>query len=164
MADPVPNPWDQQPGEPGEAFARFLLYRNLGPGRSLQLAYETYVGTFRNANADATKGNKKPQVPGHWGDDSARWRWVDRASAWDIHTLSTHGQRLSALWVGILLAAAEKCAQKLAQPNCKPKDFMQAVSVIDRLAPFLSPDAVKSLQPAAGTAEPTKKPERADVK
>lgn len=163
MGESAPKPWDQQPEEPNESYGRFLLYRNLGPGRSLQLAYSTFVAQFRNAT-DAAKSPKKPQqVPGHWNDVSAQWSWVDRASAWDVEMLRTHGERLSVLWVGILTLAAEKCAQKLAQPGCRPKDFMQAVAVIDKLAAFLTPDAVKSLQPAA--EPPGKRPlSRADVK
>lgn len=166
MAEPT-HPWDQQPGEPNESFARFLLYRNIGPGRSQQAAYDTYLATFRNAApaaAPAAKGAKKPQVPGHWNDDSARWRWVDRATTYDLHVLHTHGERLAVLWVGILSAAAEKCAQKLADPRCKPRDFMQCVAVIDKLAAFLSPDAVKSLQPPAPPPGPRRQPEPADVR
>ena len=166
MDESAPNPWDQLPTEPDEAFARFLLYRNLGPGRSQQSAYETYLATFRNAapkELTAGKSAKKPQVPGHWNDDSAKYRWVDRATAWDIDQLQRHGPELARLWVGILLVAARKCAEKLAQPGCRPKDFMQAIAVVDKLAPFLSPDAVKSLQPAAESGRGKPKPDRAAV-
>lgn len=143
------DPWRQREGESDESYARFLIYRNIGPGRSLQLAYETYLSTFRNAT-DATKGNKRPQVPGHWGDDSARHEWCDRAAAWDIGQLEAQGVELARLWAGILIAAATKAAVKLADPRCKPKDFMQALAVIDRVAPYLTPDALKHIQPPAG--------------
>lgn len=164
---PVPpaEPWAQLPGEPDEAYARFLLYRNIGPGRSQQAAYDTYLLTFRNAGPPpAGKSAKKPQVPGHWNDDSAKYRWVDRATAWDIHQLQHQGPELARLWAGILIAAARKCAEKLAHPNCRPKDFMQALAVVDKLAPFLSPDAVKSLQPPAADPRARPKPDRKSVK
>lgn len=158
-------PWAQRPDESDEAYARFLLYRNLGPGRSLQLAYRTYLKTFRNAVPDATKGNKKPQVPGHWGDDSARHKWGDRAAAWDIAQLERQGPELARLWAGILVAAATKAAQKLAEPGCQPKDFMQALAVVDRLAPYLTPDALKHLQPTPdGPGEPKSPPTKQRVK
>lgn len=156
------QPWDQQPGESAESYARFLLFRGLGPGRTLGAAYNQYVATFRNA-AERKETQRLP-VPGHWGDDSSQWRWLDRAGAWDVHVLSTHGERLAVLWVGILTAAAEKCAQRLADPKCKPRDFAQCVAVIDKLAAFLDPDVVKSLQPAAGDSGPRRRPQRADVK
>lgn len=158
------DPWDQLPNEPNEAYARFMMYRNMGPGRTLLAAYSAHVATFRNAATDAIKRQKTQQVPGHWGEDSARWRWGDRADAYDIHILHTHGEKLSKLWVGILVLAAEKCAQKLAQPGCRPKDFMQAVSVIDKLAAFLSPDAVKKLQPTFADPGPPKQPSKQSVK
>jgi hypothetical protein len=158
------EPWDQLPTEPDEAYSRFLLYRNLGPGRSLHAAYLTYLTTFRNASDDIQTGKKRQQVPGFWGADSGRWKWVDRANAWDHHVLHTHGERLSILWVGILTTAAEKCAQKLAQPNCRPKDFMQCMAVVDKLSAFLSPDAVQSIQPPAGDPGPRKPVTKQSVK
>ena len=164
MAESEPKAWQQRPGEPDESYARFLLYRNLGPGRTLQVAYNAFVSQFKNAQEPDKRNKTQLSIPGHWGEDSARWEWVDRASAWDVHVFSTHGERLAVLWVGILTAAAEKCAQKLADPKCKPRDFMQCVAVVDKLAAFLSPDAVKSLQPAAGPAGPKPKPDRAGVK
>jgi hypothetical protein len=156
------NPWEKKDGEPDEAYARFLMYRGLGPGRSVLAAYNLFTRTFRNAAQNSPK--TPTQVPGHWSDDCARWSWVDRAHAWDVHVLHTHGERLSVLWVGILTLAAEKCAQKLAQPGCRPKDFMQAVSVIDKLSAFLTPDAIKSLQPDHGPAGPKQKPVKSAVK
>ena len=160
MAESEPKPWEQQPGEPDEGYARFCLYKSLGPGRSVAAAYNTYVRTFRNAQA----GTKTQlPVPGHWGEDSSKWRWVDRAHAWDVHVLSAHGERLAVLWVGILTAAAEKCAERLADPRCRPRDFMQVMAVVDKLAPFLSPDAIRSLQPAAGHHPTGQKPDRAAV-
>ena len=32
------------PGEPQAAYARFLIYRNLGPARTLEAAYRVYLG------------------------------------------------------------------------------------------------------------------------
>lgn len=157
------DPWDQLPDEPDETYARFLMYRNLGPGRTLLAAYCVHIASFRNAST-VGKRQKPQEVPGHWGNDSARWKWGDRATAWDIHTLHTHGEQLSVLWVGLIRLAAEKCAQKMAQPNCKPRDFMQCLAVVDKLAAFLSPDAIKSLQPPAGDPGARKKPERSAVK
>lgn len=157
--------WRQREGESDEAYGRFLIYRNLGPGRSLQLAYETYLATFRNSATDATKGHKRPQVPGHWGDDSARHEWCDRAAKWDVAQLEEQGVELARLWAGILIAAATKAAVKLADPRCKPKDFMQALAVIDRVAPYLTPDALKHIKPPAGDSGAAKpQPSRSDVR
>lgn len=140
------DPWDQLPGESPESYARFLTFRNLGPGRSLALAC--------NIHTSAAKRRKTPYASGTWQDDSAKNEWVARATAWDIHQISAQGDELARLWVGILVSAATKAAQKLADPRCKPKDFAQALSVVEKLSPYLTPDVLRSLQPPSGDPQP----------
>jgi hypothetical protein len=60
------EPWERSLGEPSKAFAKFALYRNMGPTRSLARVGEVVgVGTAR---CEAL---------------SAKWGWVARAQAWD---------------------------------------------------------------------------------
>src|SRR6516165_7624450 len=79
MADtsPQPAPWERQPGEPNRWFSRFECYRLAGPGRSLQGA----------VNAEKAQEGKKRHVniPGAWSRAAIRWRWRQRAEAWDEH-------------------------------------------------------------------------------
>jgi hypothetical protein len=135
------RPWDQRPDEPPDAYARFLSYRNLGPGRTLPLAESCHGGAT---------GRTKKHASGHWTEACVRHEWVSRAAAWDIDQLKSRGPELARLWTGILVAAARKAAQKLADPACVPKDFAAAVAVIDRLAPYITPDVLAALQPPAG--------------
>lgn len=158
-AAPEPNPWDQRPDESPEAYARFLSYRNLGPGRSLPLAEWTHGGARKS---------KKKHASGNWCEDAVKHEWASRAGAWDVHTIREQGAELSRLWLGILVSAARKSAEALADPAVKPRDFAQAVSVIDRLSPYMTPDVLKALQPAgpaarAGTGDPTGVPDPASV-
>ena len=140
--DTVAHPWDQRPDEPPEAYARFLTYRNLGPGRSLALANNVHVG--------AAKRRKSPNPSGQWQDDSVEYDWIKRAIAWDVHHLKDQGHELARMWMAVLLSAVTKAAQRLADPDCQPKDFTQALAVVDKLSPYLTPDVVhQALQPAA---------------
>jgi hypothetical protein len=81
---PEPRPWERQEGERAKAFAAFECYRVLGPTRSLGAAWERYClrpGGRRDrehADPDGDRG-----FPGYWGRWSARWRWQERALAWD---------------------------------------------------------------------------------
>lgn len=61
----IPEPWEMQSGEPVEAFAAFVEYRDAGPGRSL-----AKVGQNRG---------KSVSVLEEW---SARWKWVSRTRQW----------------------------------------------------------------------------------
>jgi hypothetical protein len=62
------EPWQRQQGESGKAFAAFQMYRDMGADRSL-----ARVGQ---------QSGKHVSLLERW---SVRWRWFDRAAAWDLH-------------------------------------------------------------------------------
>lgn len=66
------QPWDRLPKEPGHWYARFERYRLAGPTRTIEAAYR----------GDA-KGNEGKRPTRHWTDAAKRWRWKQRAEAWD---------------------------------------------------------------------------------
>jgi hypothetical protein len=72
---PQPEPWERQLEEPNLWFTRFERYRLAGPNRSL-------LGTM---NAERTEKSRKRQsrVSGAWNQAYERWRWRERAEAWD---------------------------------------------------------------------------------
>lgn len=140
MVDTPPlSLWDQQSGESSEAYARFLTYRNLGPGRSLALANRVH-GT-------ATARKKTQGANGTWTLESTRHRWKERADAWDVENLKSQGPELVKMWMSAVLSAVTKATQKLADPSCKPKTFKEALAALDQLAGYLTPDVIQKLQP-----------------
>lgn len=62
----MPAPWEKQPEETPRAFEAFCVYRDLGPNRSL-------------AKTGQKLGKNLTTIQ-QW---SARYRWVERATAWD---------------------------------------------------------------------------------
>jgi hypothetical protein len=76
--DPLHSaPWDQQPGEPNRWYARFEHFRLAGPNRSL-------LGTS-NAEREQRGKRKGRSIPQAWARNASRWRWRERALAWDEH-------------------------------------------------------------------------------
>lgn len=68
------EPWERQPGEPNRWYARFEAYRLAGPSRSL----------LGSVNADRQgRGKKSRSIPQAWAANARRWRWQERAEAWD---------------------------------------------------------------------------------
>ena len=70
----MPAPWELQPQEPPRWFARFEVYRTLGPARTL----ETTFATVRESHGLA--GERPGQA---WYKAARQWRWEERAAAWD---------------------------------------------------------------------------------
>ena len=68
--------WQPMPDEPRRWYARFDCFRSLEPERTIAAAYRAYAGP--NVN-DAGRPSAT------WFAMAARWRWDERALAWDAH-------------------------------------------------------------------------------
>ena len=74
-------PWERLEGEPISSYNKFLLYRDLGHGRSLARAYALHLE--RKGASTATKNRQN--VPGNWRRQCARFQWKKRAIRWQIY-------------------------------------------------------------------------------
>lgn len=68
--------WDQLPGESSKAYAAFVIYRDLGPRRSIEEASRLY---HDRPNSSPRRRRASGQIR-HWAE---RWNWPARAVAWD---------------------------------------------------------------------------------
>lgn len=70
-------PWERLPMEPAEVFRLFEAYRALGPRR-----------TFAQAAGALGRLNHRGLYSSSVTHDAARWAFVERAKAWDIHLIN----------------------------------------------------------------------------
>jgi hypothetical protein len=83
------HPWDRLDDEPAPWFARFDRYRLLGPSRTLE-------ETWRGEQNGAERSGKR--APGSWCEQARRWRWRQRAEAWDaVQRAARQAERLAEL-------------------------------------------------------------------
>jgi len=68
------EPWHRLPAEPPRWFLRFERFRLMGPRRSVD-------EVWRQEGAERRKGQRPS---GAWFKQVKRWRWADRAAAWDL--------------------------------------------------------------------------------
>jgi hypothetical protein len=101
---PDRDPWDQQPTETPHRHAAFLVFRDLGPGRTLTETAERLTKSY-----------------GHVRTTSAAGLWRERAQAWDLHRTrladavwAEEGRKAARATHELLNAARGKLAQSLA--------------------------------------------------
>lgn len=128
MSEPAAKPWDRLPDEPALWFARFDNYRLLGPSRTVERVFREEKG-------------EKGQCPSRWHAESKKWRWRERAEAWDASERPTiERQRLE--------EAAAARAANLAYYRLEQQKALAALQALNPLT--LTPsDIVKMGDSAA---------------
>lgn len=136
--------WDQLENESNAAYARFLSYRNLGPMRTLQKAYEAYQA------AQPVRNRKKAQSPtGTWNEDSATYNWRERATAWDVDALLNQGERTATLYMAAVSAYVEMVYEALSERVIRPNDFDSLSKSIELLHKLLPGETIGAIIAAA---------------
>lgn len=130
MTTELRHAWDQHTDEPAAAYVRFLLYRNLGPCRTVDDAFAIFL-----RSAGAAK-RSKTRAPSNWWKEHQKFDWADRATAWDIDTLETRGEETIAAIAQLMRTAATVAARALAQLTIKPKDYRSILRTIETLATY----------------------------
>jgi hypothetical protein len=129
------HPWDQQPDEPDAAYARFLLYRNLGPSRSIDAAYRLLHPT-----KNGEKGRRNAH--GSWHQEGQAFRWTERASAWDIHYLQTAGSIAIARFIALLSELAVRALRALEESDARPETWQDVLDTVQTLGQYLPPETL----------------------
>src|SRR5262245_60895581 len=125
VTDAPVNPWDQLPGESDAAYARFLVYRNLGPQRTIDAAYNS------QSPVDP-KSPKRHQAPGSWRKDSKRFAWPRRAVAWDLDCLIRAGPGIGEAYLKLLCRFATGLLSAIDDGRLiKPSSLEEFLKAVD---------------------------------
>lgn len=76
--------WNRLPLESAKAFAAFSVYRDMGAERSIDKAYAAYMTREPQQQLD-NKSTSAKRASRYWGEWSIKFRWVERARAYDDH-------------------------------------------------------------------------------
>jgi hypothetical protein len=74
MSAKAPAAWDPQPNEPPRWYARFEIFRSLGPHRTIENAFKMTVNI---------EGLKAKRPGASWYDAAKTWSWSLRSAAYD---------------------------------------------------------------------------------
>src|SRR4030067_400717 len=126
--------WEQREGEQNEAYARFLVYRNLGVARSLDSAYCVALNRV------------KSRASGQWVKECSKYEWVMRASAWDVYVLTEIGQQVVVRYVNALDLAFQRIIESLANRKIKPRSWGAIIDSITTLGGFIPQETVRTVR------------------
>jgi hypothetical protein len=141
--------WEQHEGEPDEAYVRFLYYRNLGPTRSLNAAYQLYVEsgeieTKEKAVVVAKKRVKTCRASGQWTEDSTDYQWEFRANQWDIHIMSQSSRVVVDSFFKGLAVLATQNLELLQSGSYRPKNYLQLLEGLTLVGSFITPEVIST--------------------
>lgn len=148
------QPWDKLTTESDEDYARFLMYRNLGPTRSVRECYFRYLQEYDNYQG--RKNGVRP--PNSWQLQCRRNFWIERAAAWDVRNLSHYGQKIVALHSEAIAAIARKNLRAARRLNVGQKGWSDLQASIRTVAEYLTPELLKNVQQRTGNDQPTLDP------
>lgn len=125
------KPWDKLPNEPERAYVRFLAYRNLGPGRSIQSAIK------------ASKGNEKRN--GQWSRDSSMYDWQERATLYDIQVLAPKlGNEVVLNWSIAAREISKTLVEEILSGKLRPRNFSEALELFNVLSNLVTPETLEA--------------------
>lgn len=135
-------PWDKVPGETDESYTRFLLYRNIGPTRSLRRAYFLYLREY-----DGFRGVMKGvRPPGSWQEECRDNFWPERAAAWDVRNLTAYGSKVAALHAEAVAVVARKNLRYAGAMKPGDDGWLDLMASMKVVAAFLSPELVRGIE------------------
>jgi hypothetical protein len=148
--------WERQRGEPPEAYEAFRVYLEMGPSR-----------TSRQAFRQAFSKPDALQPDGKWNGWAAKWKWSDRARAWDNRAVAVGQEQVERAikskvvdWikqrdkqVKLDLRTArklQKCADTLADPSRVESRDLDVAARVSRISQEMS---WKAIDNALGVAQ-----------
>lgn len=136
------EPWDQLEGESDDAYTRFLIYRNLGPNRSLRKGYHRFLQLH-----DGFTGRKERlNIPGTWTANSSEFEWGTRCAAWDIRNLHVQGARVVNLHTQAVVMIARKLVRLADKVEIESQGWENVLETLRTLNEYLSPEVVRGIK------------------
>jgi hypothetical protein len=133
------------PGESDDEYRKFLIFRGLGPDRSMLKAYKKYAPE-RSAYS----------VSGDWSRAAKRNHWQERARAFDKDCLDRAG-KASVYELTLLLKDCIRVMGKaIRSGNVKPESWSQLLEGITLVSQIIPPSAVAAMlgpEPASPALE-----------
>ena len=138
--------WDQMEGEPSDAYAHFLVYRNLGPARTVDDAYNAAFPSKPAPKKRSRRPDAKPlRASSAWWREARDYEWKERASAWDIHMLVSTVPEAMVSIMHTVNEFAKSSLRAVQAGKIKPKNFGELLAGVQLMASFISAETIAAI-------------------
>lgn len=134
--------WDRLAVEDDLDYSYFLVFRNLGPRRTLRAAYRHFAASFGNAQKTPLSG---VNVPEKWKSLRRDNRWVERAAAWDVHCLKSVGCRVAVNQSQAILSLSREAVRAARKVHIDPEQTAELLDVMRTIQGYLTPETVAAV-------------------
>jgi hypothetical protein len=142
------TPWAQLPGETPLWFGRFERYRLMWPHSIIRVYHEEWREERKKARQGEKTGEKEGiditledelprKAPGKWYEMTDRYRWKERASAWDAYQIAEIEKTLIAEKAKVLATGYAVMHQRVAQLNNQAEKL---IAMLDDPSKVWTPD------------------------
>ena len=138
--------WDRLAVEDDLDYSYFLVFRNLGPRRTLRAAYREFAASFGNAQKTPLSG---VNVPEKWKCLRRENRWVERAASWDVHCLKSVGCRVAVNQSQAILSLSSEAVRAARKVRLDPEQPGEILDVLRTVQGYLTPEAVAAVAMSA---------------
>ena len=131
---PDRKPWEPQLNEPAIWYTRFAEYLSLGPTRTMQRVRD---------NLCRDTGKPSYKCGGHWSVAAQKWRWQERARAWDIDQVRLYTSERRTMEIALHLRrleiyneGIETCLDTLHAANLSDMTQAEARAMFGQMSRF----------------------------
>lgn len=133
MDEPI---WSHQRGETALWFGRFERYRLMWPHNIAELYRQEWREERRSARAGEEKGGKESgidicleqesprEAPGKWYEMAAKYRWKERAAAYDAHMTARLEAEIEPERARVLVEGFAQVHRRIAVLNAKAEQLL----------------------------------------
>lgn len=154
--------WDQMEGEPSDAYAHFLVYRNLGPARTVDDSYNAAFPVAPKKVAPKARSRRPEAKPlrasSTWWRESRDYEWKERASAWDIHMLVNTVPEAMVSIMHTVNEFAKSSLRAVQSGKIQPKNFGELLAGVQLMASFISAETISAILAQRAGYEPALPP------
>ncbi len=143
-------PWERIAGESRKHYSWFIIYRNLGPERTIKcaasLARDERV-RYGQAAWNTLPKRAQDSIWSYWRRIASKWQWKQRAEAWDDYRAALAQKHANERAIKAAIKEAEEAeAERQRQIEAGKKSVAAGLAVVRRIVDLFDSGGIEKLK------------------